>query len=267
VKRGIPAGAAASQEIVRRFRHVAGSALRAAIPLIGLAVAGCLPAAASNEGRDVAALYNGFVAIAAVVAIIVFGGTTWSVLRYRRRQDEPAGTPLPIQTRGSLRLESIWTAIPIVTVLGLFGATLLVLNRVEATSDRPGAVIRVEAFRWGWTFNYPDVGISVSGIGSPGPEIVVPVGQPIRLTVTSADVVHSFYVPQFLFKRDAVPGRESTFEFTVPDAGTYRGQCAEFCGIYHARMPFAVRAVSRSDYDAWVTSQPKSSPGASPGAS
>jgi len=228
-----------------------------------LAVAGCLPAAASAEGRDVAALYTGFVAIAAVVGIIVFGGTTWSVLRYRRRRDEPA-TMLPPQTHGSLRLESAWTAIPIITVLGLFGATLLVLNRVDATSAAPGAVIRVEGFRWGWTFRYPDLGISVSGIGSPGPEIVVPVGQPVRLTVTSADVVHSFYVPQFLFKRDAVPGRESSFEFTVDNAGTYRGQCAEFCGIYHSRMPFTVRAVSRADYDAWVSSQPKSSPSASP---
>jgi cytochrome c oxidase subunit II len=184
------------------------------------------------------------------------------VLRYRRRRDEPAGT-LPPQVHGSLRLESLWTAIPIITVLGLFGATLLVLNRMEATSARPGTVIRVEAFRWGWAFRYPDLGIDVSGIGSPGPEIVVPVGEPVRLTVTSADVVHSFYVPQFLFKRDAVPGRESSFDFTVEDAGTYRGQCAEFCGIYHSRMPFTVRAVSRAVYDAWVTAQPKSSPAAS----
>jgi cytochrome c oxidase subunit II len=91
----------------------------------------------------------------------------------------------------------------------------------------------------------------------------VPVGEPVRVTVASADVVHSFYVPQFLFKRDAVPGRESSFDFTVEDAGTYRGQCAEFCGIYHSRMPFTVRAVSRTDYDAWVSSQPKSSPAAS----
>jgi cytochrome c oxidase subunit II len=221
--------------------------------------ASCLPAAASAEARDVAALYTGFVAIALVVGAIVYGGTTWSVLRYRRRRDEPVAT-LPPQTRGSLSLESVWTAIPIVTVLGLFGATLVVLNRVDATSARPAAVIQVQGFRWGWTFRYPDVGITVSGIGTPGPEIVVPVGEPIRLTVTSADVVHSFYVPQFLFKRDAVPGRPSTFEFTVDDAGTYRGQCAEFCGIYHSRMPFAVRAVSRADYDAWVASQPKSSP-------
>jgi cytochrome c oxidase subunit 2 len=222
-------------------------------------ISGCLPAAASSQGRDVAALYTVFIAIAAVVAIIVFGGTTWSVLRYRRRRDEPAGT-LPPQIHGSLRLESTWTAIPIITVLVLFGATMLVLDRIQATSASPGAVIRVEAFRWGWTFRYPEVGITVSGIGSPGPEIVVPVGEPVRVTVSSHDVVHSFYVPQFLFKRDAVPGRESSFDFTVEDAGTYRGQCAEFCGIYHSRMPFSVRAVSRADYDAWVASQPKSSP-------
>jgi cytochrome c oxidase subunit 2 len=230
---------------------------------MALVAAGCLPAAASAEGRDVAALYTGFVAIAAVVAIIVFGGTTWSVLRYRRRRDDPAGK-LPPQVHGSLRLETIWTAIPIITVLGLFGATLLVLNRVQATSARPAAVIRVEGFRWGWSFRYPDLGISVSGIGTPGPEIVVPVGEPVRMTVTSADVVHSFYVPQFLFKRDAVPGRETSFDFTVDDPGTYRGQCAEFCGIYHSRMPFSVRAVSPADYEAWVAGQPKSSPAPSP---
>jgi cytochrome c oxidase subunit II len=90
------------------------------------------------------------------------------------------------------------------------------------------------------------------------------VGEPVRVTVTSADVVHSFYVPQFLFKRDAVPGRETSFDFTVDDPGTYRGQCAEFCGIYHSRMPFSVRAVSPADYDAWVASQPKSNPAPSP---
>jgi cytochrome c oxidase subunit II len=228
------------------------------LALMALVASGCLPAAASSQARDVAALYTGFIAIAAVVAIIVFGGTTWSVLRYRRRRNEAPGS-LPPQTHGSLRLESTWTAIPIITVLVLFGATLLVLSRMESTSATPGAVIRVEAFRWGWTFQYPDLGISVSGIGSPGPEIVVPAGEPVRVTVTSNDVVHSFYVPQFLFKRDAVPGRASSFDFTA-DPGTYRGQCAEFCGIYHSRMPFTVRAVSRIDYDAWVAGQPKSSP-------
>jgi cytochrome c oxidase subunit II len=222
---------------------------------VPLAVAACLPSTVTTEGRDVQALYAGFFAIAIVVAAIVFGLTTFVIIRHRHRP----GDELPPQVSGSLRLEAIWTAVPIVTVLGLFGATLLVLGRMEATSDRPGADIRVEAFRWGWTFRYPTEGITVSGIGSPGPEVVVPVGQPVRLTLTSADVDHAFYVPIFLFKRDAIPGRESTFEFTVDEPGTYGGQCAEFCGIYHSRMPFTVRAVSRAEFDQWLASAPRSS--------
>ena len=234
--------------------------LRSVAPLVALAglavvAAACLPSPVTSEGRDVERLYTGFVAIAIVIGAIVFGLTTFTILRHRHR----AGDELPPQVSGNLRLEAIWTGLPIVTVLALFGATLLVLGRMEQTSDRPGADIRVEAFRWGWTFRYPTEGITVSGIGSPGPEVVVPVGQPIRLTLTSADVDHAFFVPIFLFKRDAIPGRESSFEFTVEEAGTYGGQCAEFCGIYHARMPFTVRAVARAEYDQWLRSQPRSS--------
>lgn len=229
----------------------------AALVVVPLLAGACLPAAVTAEGREVTALYSGFLAIAIVVAAIVFGLTTFTVVRHRRRRGEPAGE-LPPQTSGNWRLEAIWTAIPILTVLGLFAATLLVLGRMEATSARPGADIRVEAFRWGWTFRYPNEGITVSGIGSPGPEVVVPVGQPIRLTLAAVDVVHAFYVPQFLFKRDAIPGRESSFEFTIEDAGAYRGQCAEFCGIYHYRMPFTIRAVPPADYAAWLASQPRS---------
>jgi cytochrome c oxidase subunit 2 len=248
-----------SDDLVGRFRRKLHWATATAS--IVLATAGCLPQPATAEGRDVASLYTGFVAIAAVIGAIVFGVTTWSVLRYRRRREEPT-TSLPPQTRGNVLLESVWTGLPIVTVLILFAATLVVLNRVEAKSDRPAAVIRVEAFRWGWLFSYPNDGVTVAGIATTGPEIVVPVGQPIQVTLTAADVVHAFYVPQFLFKRDAVPGRESTFQFTVDTEGTYRGQCAEFCGIYHSRMPFTIRAVSRETYDAWLASQPKSSPAA-----
>jgi cytochrome c oxidase subunit 2 len=248
-----------SDDLVGQFRRKLRWATATAA--IVLAAAGCLPQPATAEGRDVASLYTGFVAIAAVIGAIVFGVTTWSVLRYRRRHDEPT-TSLPPQTRGNVLLESIWTGLPIVTVLILFAATLVVLNRVEAKSDRPAAVIRVEAFRWGWLFSYPNESVTVAGASTTGPEIVVPVGQPIQVTLTAADVVHAFYVPQFLFKRDAVPGRESTFQFTVDAEGTYRGQCAEFCGIYHSRMPFTIRAVSRETYDAWLASQPKSSPAA-----
>ena len=212
-----------------------------------------MPGAATAESRDVATLYAGFLVAAAIVAAIVYGLATFAIVRYR---GGPAD-PLPVQRRGNLRLEGVWTAIPILTVLVLFAGTLVVLNRVDARTQAPVTQIHVQAFRWGWSFTYPNDGLSVSGIGDPGPEIVVPTGQAIRLTITSADVVHSFYVPLFLFKRDAIPGRENTYEFTVTDAGTYRGQCAEFCGIYHSRMPFAIRAVSPAEYQAWVAAQPR----------
>jgi cytochrome c oxidase subunit 2 len=238
-----------------KTRAAAARIARVGLVALPLTVSACMPRPVTTEGRDVATLYSGFFALAVVVAAIVFGLTTFAIIRHRRR----GSTELPPQTSGNWKLEAIWTAIPIVTVLVLFGATLLVLARMEPASARPGTEIRVEAFRWGWTFRYPSQGIVVSGIGSPGPELVVPVNQPVRITLAAADVAHAFYVPQFLFKRDAIPGRESTFDFTVADAGTYRGQCAEFCGIYHSRMPFAVRAVPRAEFDAWIAAQPRQS--------
>jgi cytochrome c oxidase subunit 2 len=85
--------------------------------------------------------------------------------------------------------------------------------------------------------------------------MVVPVGEPIHIVLTSADVDHAFYVPQFLFKRDAIPGHPNQFDVTITDPGTYNGQCAEFCGIYHDRMLLSVQAVSRAEYDTWLAAQ------------
>jgi cytochrome c oxidase subunit II len=232
---------------------------------IVLAVAGCVPAAVTEEGRATGALYGGFLVVGTIVGLIVFGLATWAIIRYRGRD----GDPLPPQVHGNLALEVIWTGLPVLTVLILFGFTLVTLSRVEARSARPAAEITVQAYRWGWTFQYPAEGITVSGTGVPGPEVVVPVGEPVRVTLRSADVIHSFFVPQFLFKRDVIPGRDNQFDFTVDEAGTYRGQCAEFCGIYHSRMPFSVRAVAPADYAAWLSAQPRDGQGggAAPSAS
>lgn len=213
----------------------------------GLAAA-CLPAPVTAEARSIADLYGTFVAIAIVVATVVYVSTTFTVLRYRRPHD---GT-LPPQTHGNLVVEAIWTGIPVIIILALFAFTLVVLGSVERRTAQPTASVRVEAFRWGWTFSYPDEGVTVSGIGQPGPEAVLPVGEPVRVTLVGNDVIHAFFVPQFLFKRDIVPGRESVFEFTIDEPGMYRGQCAEFCGLLHARMPFTLRAVPAADYAAWL---------------
>ncbi|HET9456379.1 MAG TPA: cytochrome c oxidase subunit II [Candidatus Limnocylindrales bacterium] len=221
--------------------------------IAALTAAGCLPAPATAEGRAIGELYLGFVVIAAGIAAVVFGLTTWAIVRHRAR----GRTDLPVQTRGNVRLEIVWTAIPVVIVVGLFVATLGVLARLEPRATAPDTELRVEAFRWGWSFSYPADGITVTGIGTDGPEAVVPVGRPIRLTLAAHDVIHSFYVPVFLFKRDAVPGRESVFEFTVEEPGTYRGQCAEFCGVFHSRMPFSIRAVPEAEFAAWLADQPR----------
>jgi cytochrome c oxidase subunit 2 len=116
--------------------------------------------------------------------------------------------------------------------------------------------IGVIGSRWGWTFSYGQAGIVVTGTGIPGPEAVVPADEPVRFVVTATDVIHSFYVPQFLAKYDAVPGRSYTFEATIRP-GTYGGQCAEYCGLLHAEMPFSVHAVPRAEYQAWLLQQPR----------
>jgi cytochrome c oxidase subunit 2 len=173
---------------------------------------------------------------------------------------------LPEQVRGSLLLEGIWTAIPTLTVLGLFLLTLATLSQVEGRardgaaasaeplSGPPGSItLDVTAFRWGWRFSFPDEGVTVSGATGEPVEVVLPVGRPVELRLTASDVNHAFYVPQFLFKRDAIPGRENRFTLHIEAAGTYRGQCAEFCGTYHSRMPFTIRAVAEAQFEAWLT--------------
>jgi cytochrome c oxidase subunit 2 len=229
-------------------RRLAGLAL---VALAGLAVAGCLPTPATAEARQVADLYTTFMVLAAIVAAIVLGLTFFAVLRYRRRRGDD--DTLPRQVHGNLAFEITWTGLPIVTIVGLLVLTVLVLNSFDAAVQATaGAEIRVTAYRWGWRFDYPQDGVRVEGLGQPGPEVYVPVGEPVRVTLTGEDVNHAFFVPEFLFKKDAIPGRENVFAFTVDEPGRYGGQCAEFCGIYHARMPFTVVAVSRAEYDAWL---------------
>ena len=118
--------------------------------------------------------------------------------------------------------------------------------------------IRVEGFQWQWTFLYLQEGIFVAGKTLVRPaEMVVPVDEPVKITLTSRDVIHSFFVPDLLFKRDAIPGRTSTFEFTPTELGTFPAQCAEFCGLWHSKMTFDVKVVSSLDYQAWIKQQRK----------
>lgn len=237
----------------------AGVRLAALAIVAGAGIAGCLPAAVTEQGRAVNDLWNVFLVPAIAVAAIVWGLTTFAIVRFRRGSSAPSAPPP--QVAGNRALEISWTAVPIAIVAVLFALTLGAIGRINERS--PGGInVSVSAFRWQWQFDYPDEGVTVVGLPDRPAEMVVPVGEPVHVTLTAPDVIHSFYVPAFLFKRDAIPGPPNQFEFTVRQEGAYGGQCAEFCGIYHDRMTLTVRAVSRSDYQAWLAEQ--RTPGSTP---
>jgi cytochrome c oxidase subunit II len=237
------------------------TALRAASPLLLIALlTGCgwlPPDPKSEDAKAVWELYAIILAMGAVVFVGVEAFIIYSVFRYRRRDDR-----LPEQLHGNNLVEMIWTAIPTVIVLVLFVLSSITLAQVEDRSAHPGVTIEVDGFQWQWEFRYQDgdndPGNDVTVVGSPAapPVMAVPVNEPVRLILRSNDVIHSFYVPHFLIKRDLIPVAEgeqpNELEITVTDVGTYGGQCAEFCGDLHARMTFSVEAMTRADFDDWI---------------
>lgn len=182
------------------------------------------------------------------VAILVSGLIVFTLLRFRRR---PGNEHPTSQNAKNPALEIAWTAVPLLFVIGLFVATRHIETDVERLTPDPAVRIAVNAFRWGWTFTYAG-GPVVNGTSRNPPLMELPLGRPVALTVTSSDVIHSFWVPDMLFKRDAVPGRASTFDLTPSKLGTFVGRCAEFCGLDHALMTFRVRVVPPDAYARWL---------------
>ena len=231
------------------------SIVRAGAPLFLLLIlGGCLlpPAPKTDAGHDVFNLYIVVLVLAGIVFVAVEGFILYAVFRYRRR---PGDDTLPEQLHGNTTVEIIWTLIPTVIVFILFGASLVTLGEVEARADDP-LTIQVDAFQWQWRFTYEGGVAGPAGTPTEPPVLALPVGEPVRLILHSEDVNHAFFVPDFLIKRDVIDfgeGREpNEIEFTVTEAGTYAGQCAEFCGTSHADMVFTVEAMERADYDAYV---------------
>ena len=221
--------------------------------LLLVAMGGCrfgAPPGATDQGRDIAGLYQLMFWIAIGVGAITLGLILFSVIRYRRKTEE-----LPPQTRYHVPLEITYTVIPILIVLGIFAATYSVEHRVDHISDDPAVTVQATAFQWQWRFTYPKYGISIVGTPTQYPEFVVPVGERIHIDLNAQDVDHAFFVPAFLFKRDALPGEPNEFELTIPKPGRWYGECAEFCGLNHADMVFYIRAVPRDEFDRWVREQ------------
>ncbi|MBC5825985.1 MAG: cytochrome c oxidase subunit II [Candidatus Eremiobacteraeota bacterium] len=221
----------------------------------GLALSGCgsygPPAGSTRQAQAIHGLWGVLLWTGIAVGIIVYALILWSVLRYRNRSD---ATPPP-QFTGNPPLEITWTVIPLLIVGVLFFLTYRVERYVQDVSPHPAVTVNVTAFRWSWRFLYQGSGKAIAGTPDQPPQLVLPVGQTVRVIVTSQDVVHSFYVPEFLFKRDAIPGVKNAFDLDIAKPGVYRGECAEFCGLSHARMLFTVKAVPAAAFASWMQSR------------
>ena len=245
---------------------VAGGVVVLLIAIVGLVFATGAgselypPKPATAQAREISSLYDIVFAIAVAIFVAVEGLIVWSILRYRRR---PTDVDLPAQTHGNNFVEVLWTLIPTVIVLYLFAISWQTLNTVDATSvaqgQKPDVQIRALAGQFQWQFEYLDangnhLATQTKAFGDGG-GMAVPVGKKVYVTLRSGDVIHAWYVPRFLFKRDVVPGQENHFEFTVneDEAGqTFHGQCAELCGTGHRVMLFSVVAMSQADFDTWL---------------
>lgn len=203
-------------------------------------------------------LWIASVIAALVVGIFVWGLIFWCVIRYRKRGDE-----LPVQTRFNMPMEVLYTVTPVLIVAVLFYYTAIIQTDVDKLSKNPDQVVEVVAFKWQWQFNYRDgMGAEAktvaSTVGSADviPLLVLPVGEKIRFEETSKDVIHSFWVPEMLFKRDVFPGNvRNTFEVTLDKTGRYVGRCAELCGTYHAFMQFELVAVTPQQFDTYLAAK------------
>jgi cytochrome c oxidase subunit II len=202
-----------------------------------------IPQPVTKQGEWIHSLWQGSWVAAWAVGAITWGLIIWAVIAYRKRSNDP-----PAQTRYNLPIEIMYTVVPFFILAVLFFYTQRDESRITAVSAHPQNTVNVVAFRWNWTFNYIDE--NVYDIGSPAqlPTLYLPVNQTVKFTLTSPDVIHSFWVPAFLFKLDVIPGRTNVFEITPTKIGTYPGRCAELCGVDHSRMLFQVKVVSEQDY-------------------
>ncbi len=198
----------------------------------------------SSQGSTI---FHQFVAVSilsGIVLLIVFGLLGWILLKYRGH----SGDEEPAQTAGNKTLEIAWISIPIILLVGLFVYSTFTMRSVDANSAN-ALQVNVIGHQWWWEYQYPSLGIDTAS------ELHLPVGQPVRLKITGADVIHSFWVPELGWKQDAIPGHMNTMNLNLTQTGTFDGSCAEFCGSEHSWMRIRVIAQTQSQFNDWTKRQ------------
>ena len=205
------------------------------------------------------------------ISILVLGLLLYVGWRFRR-----AANPVPSKTTHNTLIEVIWTIVPVIILVIIAVPSITLLARQYETPPADAITIKAVGYQWYWGYEYPDHDVEVISnmLGedealASGEQhqlavdnrMVVPVGVPLRIQTTAADVIHAFAVPSLWFKQDAVPGRLNERMLVIDEPGVYYGQCSELCGALHGFMPIAVEAVPMEDFEAWVISQNGTIPG------
>jgi cytochrome c oxidase subunit II len=239
-----------------------------ALAVMLLALTGCtndtftrigFPNPVTTQGKVVVSLWQGSWIAGMLVGCVVWGMIVWAVIFHRKRGDK-----LPPQVRYNMPIEILYTVIPFVMIAVLFYYTAKDENTIDSLPKNPAVTVNVVGFQWSWQFNYPQYGVSENGaMWDPTksnnqqnlPLLEIPVGENVQFNLSSPDVIHAFWVPEFLFKRDVIPGHPNHFAITATQTGTFTGHCSELCGIYHSRMLFTLKIVSQSDFNTWIAQQ------------
>jgi len=260
--------------------------VRAVVSLLGLSFAALQPAHADSGwsllnmtpgvteiSRKIYGLHMEIFWICVIIAIIVFGAMIYSIITYRKSKGAVADVTLVHNTT----VELIWTAVPVAILVFMAIPAARTLVEIEDVT-KTDLSIKITGFQWGWQYDYLDAGVSffshldrksnsarelASGVDpntvdnyllNVDKPLVVPAGSKIRLLITGADVIHSWWVPAFGVKKDAIPGfiNEAWFKVDADKPGLYRGQCAELCGRDHGFMPIVVDVRSKEDFETWL---------------
>jgi cytochrome c oxidase subunit II len=285
---------------VRRSRWTRGGLIALILVSSTLLLSGCSfsdaekhlrfgwPSGITKQAERMRVLWSWSGVAALCLGVVVWGLIFWACIRYRKRDDR-----LPRQTKYNLVIEVICVTIPFLVILVLFWRTVVVEDYVNKLSKNPDVVVQVDAFKWNWQFEYHDYHgkqtvysgstdqttgennspLYLSTVGSDFeiPVLVIPDNQSVQVIEHSDDVIHSFWVPEFLFKRDVIPYgtpaqqkasglSDNRFEFTPTSRGSYVGRCAELCGTYHSQMNFEVRVVSPQVFTRYLAELKKIGP-------
>ncbi len=243
------------QDASRLAQHFCTTRAVAVFVLCSLFLTGCFGSGLqstiqplTDSGRVIQSIYGVVTWICAGIFFVVIALLAWAVIRYRFRGEDK--NDLPLQVHGNVAMEITWTIVPAIILIFIAFPTWEGIFRAEAP---PTGVSRLDVDvygrQWWWEFSYPKHNVKTAN------ELVMPVGKPVVLNISSKDVIHAFWVPKLAGKVDALPGKRNVLWFTPEKEGLFYGQCAEFCGTSHANMRLRVRVLSEDAFSQWVKRQ------------